>query len=68
MRQPREGECVFCDGLRLAKDEQKPPSAEQPISERRGGEEQGAQAANHFLPTAQTCTNLSVVHLRPPLA
>lgn len=32
----------FCGGVQFAKDEQKPPSAEQPNSERRGGEEQGA--------------------------
>lgn len=33
---------MFAVALLLAKDEQEPPSAEQPDSGRRGGEEQGA--------------------------
>lgn len=32
---------MCCGGVLLAKDEQKPPSAEQPNSKHRGGEEQG---------------------------
>lgn len=42
---------VCCGGVLLAKDEQKPPSAEQPNFKHRGGEEQGVYSVDNYFVT-----------------